>query len=112
MPRMVKCAKLGRELPGVIYKPFDNELGQRIYDSISQQAWQMWVEQSKMLVNEYRLDLTSPQGQKLLLEQAEKFFFGEGGDRPAEYVDPSSTPAHGHGGHGHGGHGHGGHGHG
>lgn len=89
MPRMVKCVKLGRELPGVVYKPFDNELGQRIYDNVSQEAWRMWVEQSKMLVNEYRLDLASPQGQRLLLEQAERFFFGEGADRPAEYVPPT-----------------------
>jgi Fe-S cluster biosynthesis and repair protein YggX len=87
---MVKCAKLGQELPGMVYKPFNNDLGQRIYDNISQEAWKQWVEASKMIVNEYRLDLTSPQGQKLLLEQAEKFFFGEGTDRPKEYVPPEA----------------------
>lgn len=94
MPRMVKCVKLGKELPGVIYKPFDNELGQRIYDNVSQDAWRLWIEQSKMLVNEYRLDLTSAQGQKLLLEQAEKFFFteGEGVEKPKEFVPPTSSP--------------------
>ena len=94
MPRMVKCAKLGRELPGVIYRPFDNELGKRIYDNVSQDAWRMWIEQSKMMVNEYRIDLASPNGQRMLLEQAEKFFFGEGVDRPAEFVPPKtpSTP--------------------
>ena len=93
MPRMVKCVKLGQELPGIIYKPFDNELGQRIYDSVSQDAWRMWIEQSKMLVNEYRIDLTSAQGQRMLLEQAEKFFFGDGSARPAEYVAPTEkTP--------------------
>jgi Fe-S cluster biosynthesis and repair protein YggX len=90
MPRMVKCAKLGQELPAIVYKPFNNELGQRIYDSISQDAWRQWIEFSKMMVNEYRLDLTSQQGQKMLMEQAEKFFFGEGGaqDRPPDYVPP------------------------
>lgn len=88
MPRMVKCVKLGQELPGVIYKPFNNELGQRIYDNVSQQAWSMWIEQSKMLVNEYRIDLASAQGQRMLLEQAEKFFFGEGAERPREFVPP------------------------
>ena len=88
MPRMVKCAKLGQELPGMPYKPFKNELGQRIFDSISQEAWKQWIEFSKMIVNEYRLDLTSPQGQQLLMEQAEKFFFGEGGERPPDYVPP------------------------
>ena len=50
MARMVQCKKLGKELPGVVYKPFDNELGQRIYDNISQDAWKMGVEHSKMLV--------------------------------------------------------------
>ena len=90
MPRMVKCAKLGQELPGVSYKPFNNELGKRIYDNVSQQAWVMWVEFSKKIVNEYRLDLTSPTGQSVLLEQAERFFFGDGGQQPPEFV-PEKT---------------------
>lgn len=86
MPRIVKCAKLGRELPGMAYKPFHNELGQKIFDSISQEAWMMWIEFSKRIVNEFRLDLTSATGQKLLLEQAEEFFFGQGGNNPPEFV--------------------------
>ena len=90
MPRMVKCARLGQELPGVIYKPFNNELGQRIYDQVSQQAWVEWIEYSKRIVNEFRLDLTSPVGQKVLLEQAEQFFFGAGGLNPPEFVAPKS----------------------
>ena len=91
MPRIVKCVKLGQELPGIGYKPFNNDLGQRIYDNVSQDAWRQWIEASKMIVNEYRLDLTSPQGQKLLMEQAEKFFFGGGEtDKPAEYVPPEA----------------------
>jgi Fe-S cluster biosynthesis and repair protein YggX len=94
MPRMVKCAKLGRELPGVIYRPFDNELGKRIYENVSQDAWRMWIEQSKMMVNEYRIDLTSPQGQRMLLEKAEEFFFGGGTEeRPPEFVAPDAKPA-------------------
>ena len=89
MPRMVKCAKLDQELPGIVYKPFLNELGQRIHDNVSQQAWMMWIEHSKKIVNEYRLDLTSASGQKILLEQAEQFFFGGGGaENPPEYVPP------------------------
>jgi Fe-S cluster biosynthesis and repair protein YggX len=88
---MVKCAKLGQELPGMVYKPFNNDLGQRIYDNVSQDAWRQWIEASKMIVNEYRLDLTSPQGQKVLLDQAEKFFFGDGAtDKPADYVPPEA----------------------
>jgi len=85
---MVQCAKLGKELPGVAYKPFDNALGQRIYDNVSQEAWMMWVEHSKMIVNEYRLDLTSKKAHEVLLEQCEQFFFGEGAAPPPEYQAP------------------------
>jgi Fe-S cluster biosynthesis and repair protein YggX len=70
----------------MVYKPFNNELGQRIYDSVSQEAWMMWIEFSKRIVNELRLDLATETGQKLLLEQAEEFFFGAGGKEPPEYV--------------------------
>lgn len=83
---MVHCKKLGKELPGMPYKPFDNELGQRIYDEISMEAWRLWLEHSKMVVNEYRLDLTSPRAHQILLEQAEQFFFGEGAQLPPDYV--------------------------
>jgi Fe-S cluster biosynthesis and repair protein YggX len=90
MARMVKCVKLGRELPGVSYVPFKGDLGKKIYDSVSQEAWMMWVEHSKMIVNEYRLDLASPSGQKILLEQAEKYFFGDGAALPPDYVAPAA----------------------
>ncbi|HKA86146.1 MAG TPA: oxidative damage protection protein [Haliangiales bacterium] len=90
MTRMVQCAKLGKELPGMSYKYWDNELGQRIYDNISMDAWRMWVEHSKMLVNEYRLDLTSPKAQQLLMDEAEKFFFGEGAQLPPDYRPPAA----------------------
>ena len=68
------------------YKPFNNELGQRIYDNISQQAWMEWIEFSKRIVNEFRLDLGSAEGQKLLLEQSEQFLFGPGGSNPPDFV--------------------------
>jgi Fe-S cluster biosynthesis and repair protein YggX len=84
--RVVKCAKLGDELPGLPYKPFNDALGQRIYDSISQQAWTQWIEHSKRLVNEYRLDLTHKKAHDVLKEQCEAFLFGDGGSAPAEYV--------------------------
>ena len=88
MARMVKCSKLQRELPGMPYKPFDDELGQRIFDSISLEAWKMWLEHSKMIVNEYRLDLTSKKAHDVLKEQCEQFFFGEGAALPPDYVAP------------------------
>jgi len=90
MPRMVKCVKLGKELPAIPYKPFSNELGQRIYDNVSADAWRQWIEHSKMIVNEYRVDLASPQGQKLMLEQAEKYFFGDGAQVPPDFVAPQA----------------------
>ena len=90
MPRMVKCVKLGQELPGMVYKPFNNDLGQRIYDNVSQEAWKMWVEHMKMLMNEYRLNLGTPEAQNFLLEQMEQYFFGEGSALPPDFVPPRS----------------------
>jgi Fe-S cluster biosynthesis and repair protein YggX len=86
MTRMVKCAKLGETLPGLPYKPFNDALGQRIYDSVSAQAWTLWIEHSKKIVNEYRLDLTQKKAHEVLKEQCEAFLFGDGGMVPAEYV--------------------------
>ena len=85
-PRMVKCAKLSKELVAMPYKPFDDELGQRIYDEISLEAWQMWVEHSKMIVNEYRLDLITEKAHDTLKEMCEQFFFGEGAALPPDFV--------------------------
>jgi Fe-S cluster biosynthesis and repair protein YggX len=90
MARMVKCVKLGKELPGMVYKPFTNELGQRIYDGVSQDAWRQWIEFSKMIVNEYRIDMASAEGQKRMFEEAEKYFFGEGAQMPPDYVAPQA----------------------
>jgi Fe-S cluster biosynthesis and repair protein YggX len=86
MPRTVKCAKLHQDLPGLPFKPFQDALGQRIYDSISQQAWSEWIEHSKKIVNEYHLDLTSKKSHEVLKEQCEAFLFGDGGVNPPDYV--------------------------
>lgn len=85
MARMVKCVKLGKELPGVAYKPLDNELGQKIWDSVSMEAWRMWLEHSKMLINEYRLDLVSETGQKIWFTEMDKYFWGEGSKAPEQF---------------------------
>jgi Fe-S cluster biosynthesis and repair protein YggX len=91
MARMVKCVKLGKELPGMKWKPFNDELGQRLFDNVSQEGWSMWLEHSKMLINEYRLDLMTPRAQQILREQMEQFFFGEGkAAPPPEFVAPKS----------------------
>jgi Fe-S cluster biosynthesis and repair protein YggX len=86
MARLVKCVKLQRELPGLPYKPFEDELGQRLYDNVSLEAWKMWLEHSKMIVNEYRLDLTSKKAHEILREQCDMFFFGEGSALPPDFV--------------------------
>jgi Fe-S cluster biosynthesis and repair protein YggX len=86
MAHLVQCIKLGREAEGLERQPFKGEFGKRLFDSVSKEAWQRWLEHSKMLINEYRLDLTSEHGQKLWMSECEKYFFGEGSAAPAEFV--------------------------
>jgi len=82
MSRTVHCVKLGRELPGLNAPPYPGELGQRIYEQVSQAAWEMWIDQSILIINHYGLSLADPQAQQLLMEQAEQFFFGPGAQKP------------------------------
>lgn len=86
MTRMVKCAKLGQELPGLSRPPFPGALGQRVFDNISQEAWQLWQAQSALLINHYGLTLRDPAAQKFLMEQLEEFFFGEGAQMPEDWT--------------------------
>lgn len=86
MPRMVKCVKLGRELPGLEKPPFPGPLGQRIYENISQQAYDMWPAQSTLIINHYGLNLADPEARKILREQMEEFFFGEDAQMPEGWV--------------------------
>jgi Fe-S cluster biosynthesis and repair protein YggX len=89
--RKVFCVKFQKEMPGLDEVPFDGHpLGQRIYENVSQEAWKMWLEHMKMLMNEYRLNLGTQEAQKFLLEQMEQYFFGEGAALPAGYVPPRS----------------------
>lgn len=90
MARMVQCAKLGEELEGLEFVPFPNELGQRIYDNISKQAWQMWMDFSVMVINEYRLNLATSEGQEIYDKHLEEFFFGDGAQMPPGYKPPKS----------------------
>lgn len=87
--RTVECVKLGREAPGLDGPPVGGELGRRIYEGVSAEAWAMWLEHQKMLVNEYRLNLADKSARKYLLEQTERYFFGEGADVASGYVPPS-----------------------
>lgn len=86
MARKVQCVKFGSEKDGMPYKPFDDELGQRIYDQVSMEAWKMWLEHSKMVINEYRLDLVTPEAQAFLRKQIEDYFFGPGAALPPGFV--------------------------
>ncbi len=87
--RKVLCAKLHKELPGLDEPPFDNELGRKVYDSVSRDAWHMWMEHCKMLLNEYRLNPARKEDQAAIVKQMEQFFFGEGAALPKEYVPPT-----------------------
>jgi Fe-S cluster biosynthesis and repair protein YggX len=87
--RMVKCVKLGRELPGLAAPPLKSELGQRIYDNVSQEAWRMWLGTQTMLMNEYRLNPLDPRAREFLMKQMEQFFFGEGAALPPDYEPPA-----------------------
>ena len=84
--RMVHCVKFGREMPGLDRVPWKGDLGQRIYDNVSKEAWKMWIEHSKMVMNEYRLNPLDPQSQTIIAQQMEEFFFGEGSQLPPGYV--------------------------
>jgi Fe-S cluster biosynthesis and repair protein YggX len=88
MARTVNCVVLGVEAEGLDYAPYPGELGQRIYDNVSKEAWQRWLKHQTMLLNEYRLTPIDPKARKFLVEEMEKFFFGGGSQKPKEFVDP------------------------
>ena len=85
----VFCAKLKQELPGLSEPPFDTDLGKKVYEQISQKAWDQWMEYCKMLLNEYRLNPARKQDQEVIVKQMEQFFFGEGAAPPSQYVPPT-----------------------
>lgn len=90
MPRMVKCVKLGREAEGLDFPPYPGELGKRIFEQVSKEAWQQWVRHQVMLINEYRLTPIEPAHRKRLEYEMEKFFFGDGSEKPKEFVAPQA----------------------
>lgn len=88
MARMVHCIKLGREAEGLDFAPYPGELGKRIFENVSKEAWAQWLRQQTMLVNENRLNLADPKARKYLAEQMDKHFFGDGADTAVGYVPP------------------------
>lgn len=90
MTRTVACIKLNREAEGLEASPYPGELGRRIYENVSKEAWAQWLSHQTMLINEYRLTPFEPKARKFLEEEMEKYFFGEGSERPGQYVPPAS----------------------
>lgn len=90
MARTVHCVKLGRVAEGLDYPTYPGELGQRIFENVSKEAWKQWLEHQKMLVNENRLNLADKKARDYLAQQMEKHFFGEGAERAQGYVPPAS----------------------
>ncbi len=88
MARMVQCVKLGEELEGLDRPTYPGELGKRIYENVSKEAWQQWLGHQTMLINEYRLSPVDPKARKFLEAEMEKFFFG-GGSAPPPDFNPS-----------------------
>jgi Fe-S cluster biosynthesis and repair protein YggX len=85
MPRTVNCVVLGQEAEGLDYQPYPGELGERIYNSVSKEGWQRWLRHQTMLINEYRLTPIEPKARQFLVAEMEKFFFGDGSEKPKEF---------------------------
>ena len=88
--RMVNCVLFKKEMPGLDEPPWSGELGQRIYDNVSQDAWQLWLDRLRMIINEYHLVPASKEGQEIIAHEMEHFFFGRGAAPPPGYV-PAQT---------------------
>jgi Fe-S cluster biosynthesis and repair protein YggX len=91
MARMVHCVKLEREAEGLDRPPYPGELGQRIFEHVSKEAWQQWLRHQTMLINEYRLVAFEPKARKFLAGEMEKYFFGTGSKPPEGFVDPGAA---------------------
>ena len=89
MARTVNCVILKKEAEGLDFAPYPGELGQRIFENVSKEAWQRWLAHQTMLINEYRLTPIEPEARKFLETEMDKFFFGEGSAAPQDFVPPS-----------------------
>lgn len=91
MARTVQCVKLGHEAEGLDFPPYPGELGKRIFDSVSKEAWAGWLKHQTMLVNENRLNLADTRARKYLAQQMQNYFFGGNVDAAAGYVPPTGA---------------------
>jgi Fe-S cluster biosynthesis and repair protein YggX len=92
MARTVHCIKLGIDAEGLDKPPFKGELGEKVFNSVSKEAWRKWLEHSKMLINEYRLDLVSEAGQRVWMRELENYFYGEGSAAPPDFKPTGNKP--------------------
>jgi Fe-S cluster biosynthesis and repair protein YggX len=88
---MVQCVKLGRELPGLEKPPFPGELGERIYEHVSAEAYAMWQPHMTIMINHYGLNPADPETRRMLRAEMEEFFFGENARMPEGWVPPDVT---------------------
>lgn len=86
MSRMIHCCKLKQEAEGLPKPPFPGDLGLKIYNEVSKQAWNMWLSHQTMIINEYRLNLSENKSREFIKEEMHKYFFGEGSEKPAGYT--------------------------
>ena len=91
MARTVFCRKLQKEADGLDFQLYPGELGKRIFDNISKEAWAEWQKKQTMLINEKKLNMMEPTDRKFLEEQMEAFLF-EGKEPTIEgYVPPNKS---------------------
>ncbi len=85
MSHMVKCVKLGKEAEGLDYQTYPGPLGKRVYENVSKEGWKLWMDHQTMIINEYRLNPLDPKARKMIEEQMEQFFFGDGAELPPDF---------------------------
>lgn len=90
MTRKIHCKVFDKEMEGLTFQPYPGELGKRIFENISQEAWQKWLAHQTILINEHRLSPINPEHRKFLEGEMEKYLFGEGSEKPEGYVEPDS----------------------
>jgi Fe-S cluster biosynthesis and repair protein YggX len=90
MDHEIYCFKLKKKALGLSQPPYKNDLGQKIYDNICQEAWNMWLERQTMIINEYRLSCFDPKARSIIFKELEMFLFGDGGVAPSGYRDPDT----------------------
>ena len=91
MSRQVFCEHFQKELEGLDRPPYPGELGEKIYQSVSKQAWNTWIEHQTMLINEHHLSMMEPESRAFLMNQMEKFFANEDYEKPEGYIAPGDS---------------------